>query len=87
VLRRVVVTTGFRVVVVAVFAAGLAVVLADVFFAVDDFCVCPASADEAGRAMASEAAKTQIRRAVLRDQFGSKDNPLRDSLLEVVSAL
>ena len=80
-------TADFRVVVVLVFAAGLAVVVADVFFAVDDFCVCAASADEAGRAMASEAAKAQIRRAVLRDQFRSTDNPLRDSLLEVVSAL
>jgi DNA-binding phage protein len=77
------VTTGFGVVVVLVFAAGFAVVVADVFVVL---AACAASA-EAGRAMASEAAKAQIRRAVLMDNVGSTDNPLRDSLLEVVSAL
>jgi hypothetical protein len=65
----------------------LAVVVAELFFVVADFCVCAGVADEAGTATAREAASRHVRRMVRWDQIRIKDNPLRDSLLEVVSAL
>jgi hypothetical protein len=64
-----------------------AVVVAELVVVVEDFCVCVDGADEAGTATARDAASRQVRRMVLRDQIRIKDNPLRDSLLEVVSAL
>ena len=76
----------FRAVVVAADfdVAGL-LVCVEVLFAADvDF---GAAWAVDGTAAVRAANRRQVRRAVRRNQFRITDNPLRDSLLEVVSAL
>jgi hypothetical protein len=84
-----VVAVDFAVVVffAAVFDALLEVVVAGLFFvAVVDVDVV-VWADATPTATAREAEKRHVRRIFFRDQARITDNPLRDSLLEVVSAL
>jgi hypothetical protein len=53
----------------------------EVFFVVDDFCVCPAANDEAGKPTARVAASTHDRWIVFRDQFRIKGQPLARQLV------